>query len=68
VVTVQGHFHDGEVAILHVSLPRKRMRKLIHDAVAIDETCFCVVNDVRLAGYVARREILQSHRNPTGKK
>ena len=59
VVTVHGHLHDGEVAILHVSLPRKRMRKLIHYAVAIDESCFCVVNDVRVAGYVAHREISQ---------
>ena len=60
VVTVQGHVHDGDVAILHVSVPRKRMRTLIHYAVAVDEGCFCVVNDVRIAGYVAHREILQS--------
>jgi len=28
-------------------------------AAAIDESCFCVVNDVRVAGYVAHREISQ---------
>jgi uncharacterized protein YebE (UPF0316 family) len=67
VVTVQAHVYDGDVAILHVSLSRKRMRRLIHDAVAIDETCFCVVNDVRLAGYVAHREVSKAH-NPRTKK
>lgn len=56
VVKVEGHVKSGEVAILHVSVPRKQMRKLIHEAVAVDETCFCVVNDVRIAGYVARKK------------
>jgi uncharacterized protein YebE (UPF0316 family) len=62
LVRVEGHVYNGDLAILHLSVPRKRMRKLIHEAVAIDETCFCVVNDVRVAGFVAHKEI--SHRHP----
>jgi uncharacterized protein YebE (UPF0316 family) len=62
VVKIEGHVGSGDLAILHVSVPRKRMRNLVHEAVAIDETCFCVVNDVRVAGFIAEREISHRHR------
>ena len=52
VVKVQGHIRDGEVSIFYVEVPRKQTRKLISDAAAIDETCFCVVNDVRVARFL----------------
>ena len=52
---VQGHTRDGEVTILYVEIPRKRARYLIRDVGAIDESCFCIVNDVRIAGFRARR-------------
>jgi uncharacterized protein YebE (UPF0316 family) len=52
---VQAHIREGEVSILYVEVPRKRARKLIHDATAIDEACFCVVNDVRVANFVPTR-------------
>ena len=55
VARVQGHGLDGEVAILYVEIPRKRSRRLIVDAAAIDAACFCVVNDVRLASAANRR-------------
>ena len=52
VAEVRGHVRDGEVTILYVEIPRKRVPKLIHDAATIDEECFCVVNDVRVARYL----------------
>jgi uncharacterized protein YebE (UPF0316 family) len=55
VARVQGHIRDGEVAILYVEIPRKLGQKLIRDAGAIDESCFCVVNDVRQAGFAVNR-------------
>ncbi len=51
VAKVQGHIRDGEASILYVEVPRKQTRKLISEVTAIDETCFCVVNDVRAAGF-----------------
>jgi uncharacterized protein YebE (UPF0316 family) len=52
VAEVRGHIRDGEVTILYVEIPRKQVPKLIHDAATIDEECFCVVNDVRVARYL----------------
>jgi uncharacterized protein YebE (UPF0316 family) len=54
----QVHQHLGvggeePMSILYVELPRRRVQLLIRDAAAIDENCFCVVNDVRMAGYAA---------------
>jgi len=49
---VQAHIREGEVSILYVEVPRKRARKLVHDASAIDDACFCVINDVRVANFV----------------
>src|SRR5258705_11499197 len=44
-----------QMTILHVEVPRKRARSLIRDAWAIDEACFCIVNDVRVAEYASGR-------------
>jgi uncharacterized protein YebE (UPF0316 family) len=54
VAKVQGHIRDGEASILYVEVPRKHTRKLISEVTAIDETCFCVVNDARAAGFANR--------------
>jgi uncharacterized protein YebE (UPF0316 family) len=56
---VQGHIRDGEAAILYVEVPRKQVQKLIRDVGTIDENCFCVVNDVRVAGLLARNKNLE---------
>ena len=40
--------------LLYVEVSRKRAPKLIHDAGKIDKDCFCVVNDVRTAGFANR--------------
>lgn len=55
VAHVNGHVRDGEVSILYVEVPRKRARKLIRQAAGIDESCFCVVNDVRMSEFVGPR-------------
>ena len=59
---VQGHIRDGEASILYVEVPRKQTRKLLSDAAAIDETCFCVVNDVRVARYLKSAPNLKTSR------
>ena len=68
VVKVQGHARDGEVSILFIEVPRKQVRELIRDVGAIDETCFCVVNDVRQAGFVVRQKSQDEPAIPPGKK
>ena len=62
VAKVEGHIREGEVAILYVGVPRRQTRKLIRDAVAVDENCFCVVNDVRATGYVHKDNSRRNHR------
>jgi len=62
VAEVRGHVRDGEVTILYVEIPRKQVPKLIHDAATIDEECFCVVNDVRVARYLKSEPNLKTSR------
>jgi hypothetical protein len=57
VAKVDGHTREGDVAILYVEVPRKQTRKLIREAGIIDETCFCIVNDIRTADFAARSMI-----------
>ncbi len=52
---VKGHTRDGDLTILYVEVPRRQSRKLIHDAGSVDDTCFCIVNDVRVARFAGRR-------------
>ena len=54
MVEVCGRVRDGETSILYVEVPRKQTRKLISNVATIDETFFCVVNDVRAAGFANR--------------
>ena len=54
VAKVQAHGRDGEATLLYVGVARKQAQKLIRDAGAIDENCFCVLNDVREARYAVR--------------
>src|SRR5262245_12217399 len=46
---VRGHSQDGDLAILYVETPRRLTQKLVRDASAVDDHCFCIVNDVRVA-------------------
>jgi|SRR5215813_9449508 len=50
---VQGHVPDGELAILYVEIPRKRACSLVRDVRAVDPYCFCIINDVRMAEFIA---------------
>jgi uncharacterized protein YebE (UPF0316 family) len=52
---VKGHARDGDLTILYVEIPRRQAQKLIRDASAVDDSCFCIVNDVRVAQTPARR-------------
>lgn len=56
VVEVQGHLRDSGdgLTILYVQVPRKRISALMRDAAGVDDSCFCIVNDVRLSGFAAR--------------
>jgi len=63
---VKGHARDGDLAILYVEIPRRHSQKLIRAASAFDESCFCIVNDVRVAQFAARRMVPVSPRLPEG--
>ena len=52
VARVEGHARRGDVSIFYVQVPRRRTQQLILIARSVDDDCFCVVNDLRLASYV----------------
>lgn len=58
LVEVKGHTAQGDLTILHVYVARRETHKLVHDATAIDDSCFCIVNDVRSAGFISPRKAL----------
>ena len=66
LVEVKGRTREGDLAILYVEIPRRQADKLIRDAGAVDETCFCIVNDVRVARFAARRRTPVSPILPPG--
>jgi uncharacterized protein YebE (UPF0316 family) len=51
---VKGHTRDGDLAILYVEMPRRQAQQLTRAAVAVDDRCFCILNDVHVARAVAR--------------
>jgi uncharacterized protein YebE (UPF0316 family) len=57
---VKGHTRDGDLTILYVEIARRLTPKLISDASAADERCFCIVNDVRMAEFAAGRGVSAS--------
>jgi uncharacterized protein YebE (UPF0316 family) len=59
---VKGHARDGDLTILYVETPRRQAQKLIRDASVVDDGCFCIVNDVRMAQFPARRKVTVSSR------
>jgi uncharacterized protein YebE (UPF0316 family) len=61
---VKGHARDGDLTILYVDIPRREAPKLIRDAGAVDDSCFCIVNDVHVARLAARRGLSASPRLP----
>jgi len=63
---VKGHAREGDLTILYVEIPRRQTQKLIRDAGAVDDSCFCIVNDVRVAQFTSRRRVAASPRLPEG--
>ncbi len=57
---VKGHARDGDLTILYVEIPRRQAQKLIREAGAVDDGCFCIVHDVRVAQFPARRRLTVS--------
>jgi len=55
VAEVQGHVRNGDVSVLYVEGPRKCTAKLIRQAAGIDDSCYYVVNDVRVSKFAAHR-------------
>src|SRR5262249_42699319 len=41
---VKGHTRDGDLTLVYVQTPRREAQKLIRDAVAVDDSCFCIIN------------------------
>lgn len=46
---VVAHVRDGDLAILHVQVPRRQSRDVFQYVTAVDAECFCIINDVRMA-------------------
>jgi len=53
LVEVKAHLGDGDLTILYVEIPRRQAQKLIRDASTVDDSCFCIVNDVRMARFAS---------------
>lgn len=51
VAEVKGHTGDGDLSILYVEILRRQGPKLIREASAVDDRCFCILNDVRVARF-----------------
>jgi uncharacterized protein YebE (UPF0316 family) len=64
VAEVKGHTGDGELTILYVEIPRRQAQKLISEASAFDDSCFCIVNDVRMARFASARRASVNPRVP----
>ncbi len=60
VAEVKGHTGDGDLTILYVEIPRRQAQTLIRVATAVDDSCFCIVNDVRIAGFMSPGKALIS--------
>jgi uncharacterized protein YebE (UPF0316 family) len=52
VAEVDAHVRDGDLAILMVEIARKHARSLLRNITTLDPSCFCVINDVRLAKWL----------------
>jgi hypothetical protein len=53
VAEVKGHTGDGNLSILYVEILLRQAPQLICDANAVDDRCFCILNDVPVARFVS---------------
>lgn len=54
---VNAHSRDGDLTILYAEVPRRQAKNLVHEAVAIDGNCFCIINNVHVAQSTLRRSV-----------
>ena len=48
---------DGDLTILYAEIPRRQAKNLIQEVVAVDDKCFCIINNVNVAQSTARRSL-----------
>src|SRR5262249_19829444 len=53
LVEVKGHTRDGDLTIVYVEIARRLAQRLVRDATAVDDSCFCIINDVRVVGLMS---------------
>jgi uncharacterized protein YebE (UPF0316 family) len=57
VTEFQGRGRDGEVSALFIEVPRRQAMKLVADAREVDDDCFYLVHDIRLARRATRSPV-----------
>lgn len=55
---VKAHADDGDLTILVAEIPRRRTKNLVQEALAVDGSCFCIINNVHVAQSAARSSLL----------
>jgi uncharacterized protein YebE (UPF0316 family) len=58
LVEVKGHIAGGDLTILYVEIPRRRAQHLVRHASCVDDSCFLIVNDVRVARFASGDSVL----------
>jgi uncharacterized protein YebE (UPF0316 family) len=54
---VKAHSPDGDLTILYAESPRRQAKNLIQEVLAVDDNCFCIINNVNVAQSIARRSL-----------
>jgi len=54
---VKAHSPDGDLTILYAEIPRRKAKDLIQEVLAVDNNCFCIINNVNVAQSIARRSL-----------
>ena len=52
---VKGRARNSDMTLLYVEIPRRQAQQLLREAKAVDDSCFCIFNDVRVAQSAVRR-------------
>ena len=54
---VKAHSHDSDLTILYAEIPRRQAKNLVQEALVVDGSCFCIINNVHVAQSAARRSL-----------
>jgi len=57
VAEVRAQSDDGNLTILYAEIPRRRAKNLIREAVAVDDNCFCIINNIHIAQSAVRQSL-----------